>query len=353
MHRSLLPLSLTAMLLGAVVGCKKSETAAVPAATPAPVARFQIKPPATLGSDKVPFDRPSEFTLSGNAGQALRIELEGGGREGNDSPTVSLQAGGGTAIKAITEDSCPGDSVFPFAQTGTYRVLFNPGGRRKNVRFTLLEGTDPLLSSGIEPAQVSIDFGAAEKGKTVEGKSLEITCEVGESWPAHLLIVSKHFSLRIMQTAGYEELFRRQKDMALLRASLRPDAKPVDAKDLPYAGSDDAAAVMTARPELIKGSGWRGWRWLEGQAQDGDYPAGEGLGYTFEGITDDGRLFIRARTGISHPDLKRIHPSDTVGDNDTELRLLLEKSLAVAAPSSFKPNLDQLDAVIRSLKIRR
>jgi hypothetical protein len=35
------------------------------------------------------------------------------------------------------------------------------------------------------------------------------------------------------------------------------------------------------------------------------------------------------------------------------MRLQLEKSLAAADPASFQPGLDQLDAVIRSLKLKQ
>ena len=361
MRHCLLKFALAVSLFFLFAGCKKTAATAEtsPTPTPAPlfsptpalIARFQITPPASFDSDKVPSDRPSEFTLTAQSGQVLRVELEDGGREGNLPATVSLQTASGTAVKPITEDYCPNDSLFPLPSNSAYHVLFTPQGARKSVRLTLLEATDPLISAGTKPEQISVDLGAHDKSKAVEAKPLEITCEVGESWPAHILVQSNHFNLRVMQTAGYEELFRQKKHMAVLRASLRPGAKPPDAKDLPYAGSEDAAAVMTARAEFIKGNGWRGWRWLEGQAQDGDYPASDGLGYTFEAITDDGRFFIRARTGISHPDIKRIHPSDVVEQNDTQLRLLLEKSLAAAPPSSFSPNLNDLDAIIRSLKI--
>jgi len=38
--------------------------------------------------------------------------------------------------------------------------------------------------------------------------------------------------------------------------------------------------------------------------------------------------------------------------DETRMRLQLEKSLAAAEPASFQPGLDQLDGVIRSLKLR-
>jgi hypothetical protein len=347
-------------------GCKKTSLTAEtsPTATPAPVARFQIKPPAFFDIDRVPSDRPSEFELSASAGQVLRVELEDGGREGNIPPaaTLSVRTSVGNAVKPITEDFCPNDSLFPLAQNDTYRVLFTPQGAHKSIRFTLLEGTDPLLSPGIRPGQVAIDFGVFEKGgfgraKTVEAKPVWITCEADDSWPAHLLVQIKdhYFQLRIMQGAGYQELYRDSHDLEYLKASLLPNGPAIDAKKFPYANSGDAATVMTARSERFSGKGWTGWRWIEGSSQDGEYPGG--IAYVFEGLTDDGAFLIRFEAAIDHPQVKILQPNGGKTDEETarqddEHRKALEKSLAVAAPSTFSPSLDELDAVVRSLKIK-
>jgi len=40
-------------------------------------------------------------------------------------------------------------------------------------------------------------------------------------------------------------------------------------------------------------------------------------------------------------------------ETSTKLRLLLEKTLTVAAPDSFRPNLAELDAVVQSLEFRQ
>ncbi len=147
--------------------------------------------------------------------------------------------------------------------------------------------------------------------------------------------------------------------MQLLQAQLQSPGKPIDAKNLPYANwGNDAGTVMTARPALITGMGWKAWRWVEGLSQDGDYPGG--LSYVAEGITDDGRFFFRITSDISHPAQRRLSTDNIVGVDerardraDTQNRLLLEKALASANPSSFTPNLNNLDAVIRSLKLKR
>lgn len=96
---------------------------------------------------------------------------------------------------------------------------------------------------------------------------------------------------------------------------------------------------------------------------DEDYPS-DNLGYIFEGISNDGRYFILIRADISHPDQKRLHPKRQINGPpghtwespdpkvDAPARIQLERNLAAAEPASFQPNLDQLDAVIRSLKLK-
>jgi hypothetical protein len=144
--------------------------------------------------------------------------------------------------------------------------------------------------------------------------------------------------------------------MQVLISSLERKTPPQDANKLPFAGDDDAAIVMTARPEWMEGRGWKGWRWIEGSSQDGDYPGG--IGYTFEGVTNDGRYFLRMTGQISHPELKRLDTEDisdeTARDKaDKEHNQLLEKSLEKAEPGSFTPNLNDIDAMIRSIRIQQ
>lgn len=105
-------------------------------------------------------------------------------------------------------------------------------------------------------------------------------------------------------------------------------------------------------------------RWVAGLGGDEDYP-GCGLAYVFVGLSTDGRYLIVLRSDISHPDQKRLmppveiqgSPGHTWESSDpkiqTRMRLQLEKSLAAADPASFQPGLDQLDAVIRSLKLKQ
>jgi hypothetical protein len=176
-----------------------------------------------------------------------------------------------------------------------------------------------------------------------------------------------HFEFRIMQVAGYKKVFETDRDggrdMANLEAALRPGRKAVANDKLPYTYKDRwGAYIMSARPEFLEGERWRGLRWIAGYGGDEDYPS-LGLGYIFEGISNDGRYFILVRADISHPDQKRLRPPSQIngtppktwespGPHGKEARLQLEKALVASDPASFQPSLDQLDGIIRSLRLR-
>jgi hypothetical protein len=378
MTRFLLLLTIVVSLLMAI-GCKKAEKAGSPSENPAttkvaninkpgesseskpsvdfatttPARTFQIKPPISFRSDQLPATGTSEFIFEAKAGQYFQMGIEEDRQQSPISaPSVSLSNGDtGVRIEPMDADFCM-EQMFALPKAGQYRFAFDPQGKKGTIRFSILEHDDPLVDAGIRPEGVSIDFGALGEGKKATLDPYDYTCELGESWPSNLLVQNNKIEFRVMRLAGYTSLFPKSEEMQLLQRSLLPGAPFVDAKRLPYASSGDAATVMSARPELVTGTGWRAWRWIEGQSQDGDFP-GDYMFYTVDGLTNDGQFFFRMRADIEHPELKRLNPSDSVPENDTQLRLQLEKALAVAKPDSFTPNLNQLDAIIRSLKFLR
>ncbi len=377
MTRTLLLLTIgVSLMMG--IGCKKSEVAtaasqtaattkspnvepasssplpkpSVDLATASPVKIFQVKPPISFSSDQLPLTGVSEFMFEAKAGQYFQVKIEEDRNQSpKSSPSVALRdANTGVRIEPMDADFCM-EQMFSLPTAGQYRLAFDPQSQKGTIHFSTLESDDPLINAGIRAEDVSIDLGVFGQGKKVTVDPYDYTCEVGRSWPANVLVKSEKIEFRIMQSAGYTSLFPRSEEMRLLQDSLRPGARFIDGKRLPYASSDDAATIMSARPELITGPGWRAWRWIEGQSQDGDFP-GDYLFYTVEGLTDNGRLFFRMQADISHPETKRLNPTTSAPTNDTELRLQLEKALAVAKPDTFTPNLNQLDAVLRSLKLR-
>lgn len=314
----------------------------------ATVTPVQITPPVSVAV--VGEHGPAEFIVQGHKGQLLRVQIGGDGIDPRLPPATMIVTGPGSpyAIKSLLPEFCFYESLYPIGDDGAFNVSLDPGGQKQiRVDFSLLSNTDALVDPGLRPDQVSL-----QQQGTFETQPYDLDCEMGESWPASLRMIGNKLRVQITQVKGYEEVYPRNKDMQALISIMRPDARFLSAKNLPFKNSGDAATIMSARPELITGPGWRAWRWIEGQSQDGDFP-GDSLLYTVEGLTDDGRYFFRMQADIAHPETKRLNPTNSVPTNDTELRLQLEKALAVAKPDSFSPNLDQLDAVIRSLKFLR
>ena len=364
--------SLIFITLVLLSGCKSSTSAPAPGlnaslltedvpksiAEVTPARTLQLKLPALISSDQIPANAVSEFIVQGKAGQFLNVTVDNKDEKRN-LPASSLFAKtkDGKKLDSLVEDFCTEEQMYVLPEDGAFSVLFDPLGHKATLHFSLVDENDPLVTVGLKPEQIAINFGGFGQENPIKIVSYDHTCEIGESWPASLSVQSK-ISFRIAQTKGYEEAFPKDKSMQLLQSQLHLPGKPIDAKNLPYAnwGNDDAT-VMTARPTLITGKDWKAWRWIEGSSQDGDYPAG--LSYVVEGITDDGRFFFRMTGAISHPAQRRLSTDNIVGVDepardraDTHNRLLLEKALASADPSSFTPNLNDLDAVIRSLKLK-
>jgi hypothetical protein len=128
---------------------------------------------------------------------------------------------------------------------------------------------------------------------------------------------------------------------------------------LPFLPGRHARQVFCAQPELIAFQGGRGVRYLVHYSQD-DGPVVEGQPfYTFQGLTDDGKLYIAAifpvQTGVfptQPPDCPKC--SDPTYDPHPDWQAALSEQLdrLNAQPAEkFSPSLAVLDALVRSIQI--
>jgi hypothetical protein len=316
---------------------------------------FQVSLPAAFSADQVPTNEISEFLVAGDAEEFLRVEVIDPTKNGAGA-TLAAQALGGNILKTTDQDYCADEKLYSIMQAGMVRVVYDPHGHKNSLRFSVVKKGDPMLNVGLTPQQVSIDFGTLGQETGIEVGPYFHSCELGSSWPSKLTVKSSAGWLEIAQVAGYQKVFPNNGSMQVLISSVGQRSKPTDANKLPFADDSDAGIVMIARPEWIEGQGWRGWRWIEGSSQDGDYPGG--LGYTFEGVTNDGRYFLRMTGQISHPELKRLDTNNFLDEEarnkaDKEHNQLLKKSMEKADPASFTPNLNDIDAMIRSIRIQQ
>jgi len=326
-----------------------------------PVKTFRITPPVAFSSSDLPPEGVSEFLVSGKAGQFLLVKTRIGesivqSPSGGDLP---MPPGGGYA-----KERAEVDFIYALSETGTYRILFESPSHKGSLEVSFLEKTDPILDTGIAAEDVSVDFGDFAPGRQLSIVPYSHFQEEGEDYPSHLAVEGNHSDFRIMSVVAFNKLFPEEKSIAHLKQALEKGSCAAKPEDLPYPRSDWwDGYIMSVRCEILRGDGWSGLRWIGGFGGDEGYPS-EGLGYVFNGITDDGRYLIVMRSDLSHPDQKRFYPvrprkegpdgSYEISDPEAETkgRALLEKSLVSAAPSSFAPDLAKLDAVLHSLKIR-
>jgi hypothetical protein len=316
---------------------------------------FQVVAPAAFSADQVPANEISEFLVPSHAGELLLVEVKLDESRGPEPILAARMAGDSTALKAADPDFCRDEQSYPLLQDGTIHVVYDPKGHKDSLRFNLVKKDNPMLSVGLTAEQVSINYGNLGQKKDAKVEPYLHSCEVGSSSPASVVLQSHAGWLYVMQVQGYKNVFFDDPSMQVLISSLERKAPPLDANKLPFAYDGDAAIVMTARPEWMDGQGWKGWRWIEGSSQDGDYPGG--LGYIFEGVTNDGRYFLRMTGQISHPELKRLD-TENISDEaardkaEKENNQLLKKSLEKAEPTSFTPKLNDIDAMIRSILLK-
>jgi hypothetical protein len=307
--------------------------------------------------------------VQGSAGQFLHVKV----KFGSGDPMNSVSAyrpGGSQKLDALREGGdASGNYVYRLPETAAYPVEFDPAGRSGSIEFSLLPGDDPMLTPGIAPEQISIDFGSF-------GQQREMKLEPFGQWegymddwqPTNWALENKGLEFRIMQVAGYKKVFSgpdMRSDVAVmenLEAALKPGAKIRPDIALPYPVYGDAGLDYSTRSQLLVGEGWRGLRRIEVHSQDTGCPPGH-LAYVFEGISDDGRFFILMRRWIANPQLEsRLNKDCAAGlkaagaSSDSFFKAgmpaILDRDVTGTDPASFQPSLDQLDAVIVSLKLR-
>ncbi|HLJ88975.1 MAG TPA: hypothetical protein VKZ53_19300 [Candidatus Angelobacter sp.] len=319
--------------------------------TMAPVKTISVQPPVSFGTDQLSKGEAVEFRLSGRAGQFLKVNTAEPFRVSVQPPDgpEPLQQGGDNADNWF----------YALPQTGTYRIKFAPV-KSPAIQFSFLADNDPITDAGIRRNQVSIDFGSFAKGQKLEVAPYELNDGVDypDSWPTHLALVRDDFSFRIMTVEGYKKIFSEDhSNMDAFEKALLKGGAGLESDKLPYSAFYDAGIMMWSRSQVLRGPGWHGLRWIVDMGQD--YGCELYLFYLFEGLSDDGRYFIMLKSKISNAPVERqfskqCEDASRPGGNpgDEMYRRLFQKEMTGAAPDSFRPNLNQLDGVLRSLKLQ-
>lgn len=275
------------------------------------------------------------------------------------------------------------------SRTGAYQlILRRPSDKLYRLSITLMAPDDPRIDPGISPGQVSMDTTLWGTGFSLSRQPFDPPHFDGveDNWPAHLALVTKDFQFRVMSVEGIKntpwEDDRWLKGLARLESALQPGGKIPTPDLLPLAVYQDAALCFWGKQELVEGKAWRGLRWIGWYAQDcsgGPVTDPEPMNYILEAISRNGRYFVMVFADIAylHPssDWQRILDDEDektarlvnpkpVGkersqaidaideEEDRLLRHTVNLRLDQAAPSSFKPDVRQLDAAVRTLELR-
>lgn len=194
-------------------------------------------------------------------------------------------------------------------------------------------------------------------------------CSEDYSVPSHWVLEAHTFDIdfRIMQVAGYKKALEPDSSMDALESAIR-NRKLARVEDLPYPYIPDSGLNMWGRQKFLEWDGWKGISWVGAFGQDylcGFDGKGEYLAYVVQAISDDGRFFVMMRRGVSNPQAARqLDQKCNAGPNHKgskewesffheDMQALFDKEMSAADPATFTPNLDQLDAVIKSLKLKR
>jgi hypothetical protein len=131
------------------------------------------------------------------------------------------------------------------------------------------------------------------------------------------------------------------------------------AGEIPILPPAEAVQVLKARVKLLPFKGGKGFAFLTAYAQDDVAVANDALFYTFQGLTDDGRYWIAFYYPVSASILpKTVQDSSEMKDYEAfekNLPAYLKKTVrALEDPKTvYTPDLAKLDALVRSIEIRR
>jgi hypothetical protein len=353
---------------------------------------LRIKAGQTITRGLAATDGRGVLSFEGESGQVLMVNrAENENFLDDKADKLVLVPPGASESEAIPmiQDDGLGCWVGPLSKTGAYQlILRRSSDKLYRLRITLMAPNDPRVDPGISPGQVSMDTTLWGTGFSLSRQPFDPPHFDGveDNWPAHLALVTKNLQFRIMSVEGIKntpwEDDRWLKGLARLESALKPGGKIPAPDVLPLAVYQDAGLCFWGKQELVEGKGWRGLRWIGWYAQDcsgGPVTDPEPMNYILEAVSRNGRHYVMVFADIAylHPtsDWQRIldeedektvrlvnpkpvgrERSQAMDSIDEEEDRLLHHTVNLrldqAEPISFKPDLRQLDAAVRSLELR-
>jgi hypothetical protein len=223
---------------------------------------------------------------------------------------------------------------------------------------------EPTATEAPVPAEgsITLDYAALAQDVTVETVPAQPASPDAPYWatgPEYRLLTLQGYpvtnSLHKPQIFVYPvaDMASANEGMAMIAADLQTLLQTRQpGENLPYLPLYNAGQVMHAQVQFLDFKNGTGVRFLT-QHDQGILPINNyELVYTFQGLTADGRYYIAAVLPVTHPDLPS---SDAVNPDlvdDFQGYLARTAAMLDGQPAdSFMPDLNVLDALVRSLEV--
>jgi hypothetical protein len=169
--------------------------------------------------------------------------------------------------------------------------------------------------------------------------------------------------VRAYRTSGLDRYPMATQQLERLQQLLaeRPDPSTLGSIDedaitrMPYLPIEEAAQAIAARIQYVDTPELSGLSYVTGFRQDTFPFARDDLWYTFQGLSTDGRWYVAVSWSLRAEGFPaRISNAEArrAGRNARTWRRYIERTVATldaAQPTGFRPSLDALDALVRSI----
>lgn len=217
-------------------------------------------------------------------------------------------------------------------------------------------------SSGV-PVDIVLDYAAVAQNVTVETVAAQSASADGPYWEAAP-------QYRLLTLQGYPVASHLHKPQVYIYpvdelVAANPDAGTVaneldtllqfrqDTDKLPFLPLFNAAQMMHVQMQYLDFGNGQGVRFLTQFSQGLNAVNNNELIYTFQGLTSDGKYYIAAVLPVTHPVLPTGNEVNEGILNDYPAYMSnMVLQLGQQNGDSFTPDLNQLDAMIRSIQIK-
>ncbi len=311
-------------------------------------------------SREAPPGGAEEFTLAGQAGQTLLVQFSAVNlAEGGDQ--IAVYAPGESEKLPNSLDQ--GDSIQythwlnRLKRTGVYRIAIQrktPG--KYDIEFRLLEPSDPVVNPGIKGISGDFTVLGGPPKFAVRALQPEIM-EFSQKLPAAFEAANERFYIAIRHLEGMRRMSNWPDIDKILESAVRPHAPLDEIALLPTSGGPEAEYKLLLRPKALEGISFRAVRWL-GKCVPEQDESWDPFDYHAQGISRDGRFYLLVLVDISHAATRALQQKiidQNIPSNENRLKTMKEEAerrMTSARPSSFEPDLDRLDAMVRSIRLR-